>query len=671
MATVTLPPEQLAPGSDGKRRPERKGAGLVRVALFCGGRGSASLIRELLRWPDVHLSVVVNAYDDGLSTGELRSLVPDMLGPSDFRKNLARLLNPHSNEQYALRRLLDHRFATNFSAVDIDAFERFVTVGQGWLPEPLGDLFADLNPRLRAGILGYLRRFFEYQHHTEIPFSYADSSLGNLVFAGAYLDTNRDFNASIQKITALCSSRAELINVSRGENRTLVALKADGEILWRESAIVGPQSATPIREFFLLEHPCEEEIKQEIDGLSVEEKSRRLRSLHCDVQLSAEADFALRNADLILYGPGTQFSSLLPSYCTKGIAEAIAASRAGLKIFVPNLDCDHDIQSLSASDLADKTLETLGAPDNNNLITHILYNAASNTRPAGIKLGRMSEPFYKGAAVIAGRFESSAKPGTHSGYGVISKALSLLEAGNVTARHDAVEVYVDLLDRSRALEPLMEEFLDLPWDEQFGRVTLRLNRMRKAAPKLPAYASIVPADFVSNFTEVDALMNWLAHGDTEYLVTLTGDGEYRLSDALLGIQFLKQSSFGVVYGSRTQSRRQFHSALDSAYGERPWLRFFSWCGTFVFTALIGLLFRLIFSDPLTGFRIYRRSKLPESFVAALLKRAPSTAGTVTSLLIRHNIEIAEIPVTYRTFRGFTRANWRVFRGVRNLLGVLG
>ena len=61
----------------------------IKVALFCGGRGSATLIRELLRWPNVKLTLLVNAYDDGLSTGALRSFIPGMLGPSDFRKNLS------------------------------------------------------------------------------------------------------------------------------------------------------------------------------------------------------------------------------------------------------------------------------------------------------------------------------------------------------------------------------------------------------------------------------------------------------------------------------------------------------------------------------------------------------------------------------------------------------
>jgi 2-phospho-L-lactate transferase/gluconeogenesis factor (CofD/UPF0052 family) len=73
----------------------------MKVAVFCGGRGSATIIRELLRSTEVHLALLVNAYDDGLSTGALRNFIPGMLGPSDFRKNFSYLLDLYSDEQYA------------------------------------------------------------------------------------------------------------------------------------------------------------------------------------------------------------------------------------------------------------------------------------------------------------------------------------------------------------------------------------------------------------------------------------------------------------------------------------------------------------------------------------------------------------------------------------------
>jgi len=44
---------------------------------------------------------------------------------------------------------------------------------------------------------------------------------------------------------------------------------------------------------------------------------------------------------------------------------------------------------------------------------------------------------------------------------------------------------------------------------------------------------------------------------------------------------------------------------------------------------------------------------------ALANRSPRSSLGVTKLLVQNNIEVAEMPVTYRTFRGFTRVSWRM------------
>ena len=48
----------------------------------------------------------------------------------------------------------------------------------------------------------------------------------------------------------------------------------------------------------------------------------------------------------------------------------------------------------------------------------------------------------------------------------------------------------------------------------------------------------------------------------------------------------------------------------------------SWLGAFVVSALLALQLGLIFSDPLTGFRLYRRSRLLPAASEALRKLLP-------------------------------------------------
>jgi hypothetical protein len=75
---------------------------------------------------------------------------------------------------------------------------------------------------------------------------------------------------------------------------------------------------------------------------------------------------------------------------------------------------------------------------------------------------------------------------------------------------------------------------------------------------------------------------------------------------------------------------------------------------------------VIFSDPLTGLRVFRRQSL-----AHLPDVATGDAPlAVVRRLIRHGVEVAELPVVYRTYSGFTDPNWRIKRGLRNLAGLL-
>src|SRR3954447_13140211 len=82
----------------------------VRVVLFSGGRGSGALTRQLVSRAGVSLTLAINGYDDGLSTGEVRRFLGNCLGPSDFRKNASRLASGLNTCSAELVELLDLRF---------------------------------------------------------------------------------------------------------------------------------------------------------------------------------------------------------------------------------------------------------------------------------------------------------------------------------------------------------------------------------------------------------------------------------------------------------------------------------------------------------------------------------------------------------------------------------
>lgn len=81
----------------------------MNVVLFTGGSGNANLIRYIKDLSYVNLSLLINGYDDGLSTGTIRSANYGMLGPSDFRKNFSNILDSYAESSLKIREIFAHR----------------------------------------------------------------------------------------------------------------------------------------------------------------------------------------------------------------------------------------------------------------------------------------------------------------------------------------------------------------------------------------------------------------------------------------------------------------------------------------------------------------------------------------------------------------------------------
>jgi 2-phospho-L-lactate transferase/gluconeogenesis factor (CofD/UPF0052 family) len=610
----------------------------TRIVLFCGGRGSATIIRALLRQTDIELTLIVNAYDDGLSTGALRSFIPGMLGPSDFRKNLSILFGNYSHAQYALKSLMEHRLPGGVA--DVEKLARFTTTGDlTLLDAPVRGWFKQLPSPLSTRLRASLGRFFAHAAGTE--FDFADCSLGNLVFAGAYLLRGKDFNAAAAEVADLVGTRARLLNVGEQQNRVLAGLKQDGTLLSCEAQIVGAQSAVPITGLYLLEQSLTPEDLAALAAMDAAGKRQFLAARDSLPALSPFAAAAIATADIILYGPGTQHSSLLPSY--RIAKEALAASQAPVKALVMNLDSDNDIQDLTASGIADIALRYGAA------VTHILLNDDAGRLPPG-ELGET----WRGAVVLRRAFTTPTRPSVHNGSAVADAVLAL-RSGRVTPK---IEIFADILGRSIASDELVEEFLETNWDGL--AVHLTLNRVA------PQAAPVATVHREGLFPDSAYFRNWLDSGASDYLVLMTGDGAYRFADVQAIIRLLEQQqSLGGVFGSRTQSRRQFITSIQAAYGENRLLYGLGKAAAFFLSMLFYVRTGVIFSDPLTGLRVFRRRSL-----AGLPTIKGDAPLALVRQLIRHGVEVAELPVLYRTFSGFTDPNWRVRRGLRNLLSLL-
>jgi 2-phospho-L-lactate transferase/gluconeogenesis factor (CofD/UPF0052 family) len=323
----------------------------TRVTLFCGGRGSAAIARALVRIPGVELSLLVNGYDNGHSTGALRRYLPGMLGPSDFRKNL--LLAPGTAG------LLERRLPAGAGGRDVERLAE--------------DLVGRPHDPVRAAVRAELLSFLEHTAGRRDRFDFGDCAVGNLVIAGAHLRLGGRFNAAVEACAAAFGCPARLVNVTNGENAFLVALTADGRLLHDEAEIVAPRRPAPITGLFLVDAEPGPAERAGLAQLTADDIGRAMSGRRAPVTLNPVAERAVRECDLLVYGPGTPHSSLLPSYLTPGMADAVAASGAAAKVQVVNLREDADSVGWGPPELVDATLRYLGDPANERgTVTHVL-----------------------------------------------------------------------------------------------------------------------------------------------------------------------------------------------------------------------------------------------------------------------------------------------------------
>ena len=85
----------------------------MNILIFNGGRGATSIIKNLKKINKIKITSVVNAYDDGKSTGQIRDFF-NMLGPSDIRK-VQELMLPDNLHEGPIKELFSFRFSKNIT----------------------------------------------------------------------------------------------------------------------------------------------------------------------------------------------------------------------------------------------------------------------------------------------------------------------------------------------------------------------------------------------------------------------------------------------------------------------------------------------------------------------------------------------------------------------------
>ena len=595
------------------------------VVLFSGGRGSGALTRQLVARPGVSLTVAINGYDDGASTGEVRRFLGDSLGPSDFRKNASRLAGELRTADAALIARLDARLPAEIA--DAEALAR--------LTRAAGD---PANPgRMRD----WLTAFVEEHTRSGTPFAFGDCSVGNLVFAGAYLRAGRDFNRAVDEYAGLLGLPPGLIeNVTSGGDAWLVALNAAGQLLRSEEAIVDARTQNAIRSIFLIDKPLTDAEAAAIAALGPEAAARALESRQPALALNPRLAGKIATADLIIYAPGTQHSSLFPSYLTPGLSDAIAANLRAIKLLVTNIQTDAEITGSTAVDLIDRALHYLnprGGPaiPTPCLITHYLMNEPGRTEAAPyVPLGPV-ETIEDPRLVRIGDYEDG-----------------------VTGRHDASRILEPFLDALAAPRRPYRLAVLLHDAGSLNKVTQTLLELvRGGIEALPLEMSVfcliageLDQTFVARLPfavrtvpDAAAFLEAVRAGRFDYVGLFESSGMYRGEDLLALASHLTVGRLDAVWGSRRLSVRDIHESYRLRYKTNVLLGAVSYAGSHLLSLAYLLLYGRYISDTLSAVRAVRASDALEAGIDLTHKRANQY---LLSRLLRRRAEVLELPVQF-------------------------
>lgn len=395
---------------------------MINIVFFSGGRGSSSLICEAIKNNNVNVNVIVNAYDDGKSTGEIREFF-EMLGPSDIRKVQQSLLNYSHEDYFFYNKLFDLRL-THGRKKCLDELRSFCSKNE---KNEIFDLLFPKNFDIQT-IKKFLKEFLDYLHIIEKiikkNFSFNDCSLVNCIYAGAYIFFKRDLNTVINFFNKFLPLKGKVI-LSSDQNAYLAAIDKNNNIYFDEASIVESRANSNIKDLYLLNFPLSK-IKREVDDLSVNEKIYFLNKYNKNIRCTLDAEKSILNADCIIYSPGTQHSSLFPTYIAHGISEAIANNKKAKKYLLLNIGEDYETPEYTASMLISsffKYIKLHNSCNDNELVNYILVNNSFNFRSS--KYIKIDANAYNYSNIIFDAFEDQKNPGKHDAKIILKKIIDM------------------------------------------------------------------------------------------------------------------------------------------------------------------------------------------------------------------------------------------------------
>lgn len=305
----------------------------LKVVVFSGGTGAASLLKGLKYFDKtgqaMQVTSIVNAYDDGKSTGDVRRIC-NVLGPSDIRKNQ---WHQYVNSHNIIDKSLEEFFTKRFNITRGEEKQFIQHLLDMWdFEKSYKDLFNET-----------LTEYFLLPDAYNI--SYTDFNISNLFYAMLFRTIG--YEKTIQLFKSFLGIEDDVILISE-DNLQLKAISQNGVHIHTEAQIVSWENPSdPITKIYFT--PYNKHNLNSTDNISLKVNSKEWKNL-LKPTLNPRAIESIISADLIIFAPGTQWSSLIPTYATKDFNNILKQSKAK-KILLMNNSTDGDTRGINSNDL--------------------------------------------------------------------------------------------------------------------------------------------------------------------------------------------------------------------------------------------------------------------------------------------------------------------------------
>jgi len=319
-------PREIGKGRDLRLARYRKAPELGPKILFFSGGTALRHFSEVLT-DYTHNSIhLVTPFDSGGSSAELRRAFA-MPAVGDLRARLLALADDSVTGHPEVAALFSHRLVAQ--GLEDAAAKAALEQSLQALVSAKHPLLKAIAEPMRSLIQSYIAVFYK---HMPKDFNLAGASVGNLILTGGYLIHDRSLDPIAFLFGQLIKTRGT-VRTTTDANLQLEVLLENGRTIIGQHCFTGKETAqidSPIRAIKLSGEA------DDIDTLDASKVCKETRKL-------------IDSAELLVFPPGSFYSSVIANLLPKGVDKALAKNPSP-KVYVPSLGTDLETLGMTLVD---------------------------------------------------------------------------------------------------------------------------------------------------------------------------------------------------------------------------------------------------------------------------------------------------------------------------------